>query len=54
MLRLKLTDIALATKADALFMAGLDPGPDPAVANPHQFANDAIPVSDNPMEIARS
>jgi hypothetical protein len=31
-------------------MAGLDP----AIGYPHQFANDAIPVSNHPMEMARS
>jgi hypothetical protein len=29
-------------------MAGLDP----AIGYPHQFANDAIPVSNHPMEMA--
>ena len=31
-------------------MAGLDP----AIGYPHQFANDAIPVSNHPMEMAGS
>jgi hypothetical protein len=31
-------------------MAGLDP----AIANPHQIANDAILISNHPLEIARS
>jgi hypothetical protein len=31
-------------------MAGLDP----AIANQQRFANDAIPVSNRPMEIAKS
>jgi hypothetical protein len=30
-------------------MAGLEP----AITNPHQFANDAIPVSNHPMEKPR-
>jgi hypothetical protein len=29
-------------------------GPDPAIGYPHQFANDAIPVSNQPMEMAVS
>jgi hypothetical protein len=33
-------------------MAGRDPGRDPAIGYPHQFANDAIPVSNHPMEMA--
>src|SRR5580704_6615012 len=36
------------------FMAGPDPGLDPAIGCPHQFANDAIPVSNHPMEMAGS
>jgi hypothetical protein len=35
-------------------MAGLDPGLDPAIGYPHQIANDAIPVSNRPMEVAGS
>ena len=31
-------------------MAGLDP----AIGYPHQFANDAIPVSNHPMEMVGS
>ena len=31
-------------------MAGLDP----AIGNPHQFANDAIQVSNHPMQMAGS
>ena len=27
-------------------------GPGPAIGYPHQFANDAIPVSNHPMEMA--
>ena len=35
-------------------MAGLDPGLDPAIGYPHQIANDAIAVSNHPMEMAGS
>jgi hypothetical protein len=31
-------------------MAGLDP----AISYPHQIANDAVPVSDHPMEMTGS
>ena len=31
---------------------GLDPGLDPAIGYPHQIANDAIAVSNHPMEMA--
>jgi len=33
---------------------GLDPRINPAIANPHQIANAAIPVANPPMEIADS
>ena len=33
---------------------GLDPRINPAIGYPHQFANDAIPVSNHPMEMAGS
>src|SRR5580698_1493998 len=33
---------------------GLDPRINPAIGYPHQIANDAIPVSNHPMEMAGS
>ena len=33
---------------------GLDPRINPAIANPHQFANAAIPVSNHPMATSGS
>ncbi len=32
--------------------AGLDPGSSPAIGYPHQFANDAIPVSNHRARMA--
>jgi hypothetical protein len=31
---------------------GLDPRINPPIGYPHQFANDAIPVANHPMEVA--